>query len=169
MSEQEPTRAQEDSPQVEAEPTKFCRYCLEKIKSLAKVCHLCSRAQSPFINFLRNANLIISMTSIGLLAVAFLNFGLAREQLGRANDANSKAQEALAQSKEANLNAENALGEVLKARRDVLEVAQSVIEISAILPRTGGYGGGLTNEDMTILKKQLDFLRSKVGKSKQRP
>jgi hypothetical protein len=43
------------------------------------------------------------------------------------------------------------------------DVAQAVIEIAEILPRTGGYGGGLTDKDNAVLKKQLDFLRSKLN------
>jgi hypothetical protein len=50
-----------------------------------------------------------------------------------------------------------------KSRHDVFDVAQAVIEIAEILPRTGGYGGGLTDKDNAVLKKQLDFLRSKLN------
>jgi hypothetical protein len=53
-----------------------------------------------------------------------------------------------------------------KSRDDVFEVAQAVIEIAEILPRTGGYGGGLSDKDTAILKKQLDFLRNKLNEIK---
>jgi hypothetical protein len=53
-----------------------------------------------------------------------------------------------------------------KSRHDVFEVAQAVIEIAEILPRTGGFGGGLSDKDTAILKKQLDFLRSKLNEFK---
>jgi hypothetical protein len=41
------------------------------------------------------------------------------------------------------------------------------MEIAQILPRTGGFGGGLGEPDKEILKKNLDCLRNLPSKSKQ--
>ena len=89
----------------------------------------------------------------------------------RAETALQKAIVTETQAKEANAKAEGALNkagetqkQVLEARRDVLEVAQAVTEIAAILPRTGRFGGGLSDTDTALLKKNVDLLQNKIKK-----
>lgn len=137
---------------AEIRPLKRCRYCAQEIDPLAKVCHHCSRAQSRFFNFVNNSDLLASLISLGVLIVSIY-------QLSEATEASAKAKEALEKVTATEVR-------VSQARRDVLDIAQAVIEIAEILPRTGGYGGGLTEKDTELLKKQLDFLRTKLNRAK---
>ena len=121
---------------VESRP---CRYCLEEIKPLATVCRYCSKVQAgffKFLNYITVAEVLSFLISVGLLWFAVAQFRTANSQLVQASEVNSKAENALKKA----ISIET---QVLDARRDVLKVAECVIPIAEILPRTGGYGGGL--------------------------
>ncbi|MDZ4347824.1 MAG: hypothetical protein U1E51_35905, partial [Candidatus Binatia bacterium] len=110
---------------VKTATLKECRHCAEKIKPTAKVCHYCSRVQAGFFrfsNYLRLFEGISLLVSFGLLFVAFSN-------LSSASEASSKAEEALKRVIETERR-------VLQAQCDVFDLAQNVVEITEVIPRT---------------------------------
>lgn len=133
-----------------------------------------------FINYIRLGEVLSVVLSVSLLVFSVAQFRRADLQLTQAREANLKAKEALdkvtaaeIQVQKANSKAEASLtratateARVLEARRDVLTMTQCVIPIAEILPRTGIYSGGLAEPDNKLLKKNLDCLRSVLGKSK---
>lgn len=140
--------------------SRSCRYCFEEIKPLATVCRHCSKVQTgvfKFINYITVAEVLSVLISLGLLWFAIAQFSTANSQLVQASEANSKAETALKKA----IDIET---QVLDARRDVLKVAECVIPIAEILPRTGGFGGGLGEPDREILKKNLDCLKNVSSK-----
>ena len=131
------------------ESPKLCRYCFQEINALATVCHHCSKLQTGFFKFLNSitvAEVLSFLISLGLLWFSVAQFNTANSQLVQASEANSKAESALKKATAIET-------QVLDARRDVLKVAECVMEIAQILPRTGGFGGGLGEPDKEILKK----------------
>ena len=126
----------------------ICKYCDQEITHDAKVCHRCGRFKNKFLNWVDFRFSIANFISICLVIVAFWQLSIAREQATLATQANT--------------NAQVALKEVEKARADVIVISKSVLTIAEILPRTGGYGGGLTEADNAKVKKTLDNLKSKI-------
>lgn len=129
------------------EPLIQCRYCLEEIKPRAKVCRHCSRSQNKVFNVLRSSDVAAAIISFGVLIFTIL-------QASSANEANRKA--------------ENALQRVLQAECSVFDLAQSVIDIAEVIPRTDAgaafAGGSLSQEDRELLKKNTDAIRNKINK-----
>jgi len=121
---------------------RLCRHCFQEIHPRASICHHCSRVQAGFLrlsNVLRIGEVLSFFLSGGLLAVAFLNFFSTRDQL-------SKAEEALKRAK--------------ATEASVLEVADCIVPIAEILPRTGGFGGGLRESDQKTLQKNVNCLKN---------
>jgi hypothetical protein len=152
---------------VKTATLKECRHCAEKIKPTAKVCHYCSRVQAGFFrfsNYIRIFEGISLLVSVGLLTVAFLNLWSTQAQLTRASEASSKAEEALKRVIETERR-------VLQAQCDVFDLAQSVIEITEVIPRTDAgaafQGGSLSQQDRALLKKKADSLKSKIDNFKK--
>ena len=145
---------------VKTATLKECRHCAEKIKPTAKVCHYCSRVQAGFFrfsNYIRIFEGISLLVSFGLLFAAFSN-------LSSASEASSKAEEALKRVIETERR-------VLQAQCDVFDLAQSVIEITEVIPRTDAgaafQGGSLSQQDRALLKKKADSLKSKIDNFKK--
>ena len=137
--------SQRTLPVSEPEPMRpHCRYCDELISANARVCRHCARSQSRLINLLRHSDLI----SIGLFLIAIWQFTSAVEKRADAEVAFQKA-----------LSAETRISE---AKRDILDVSRAVLEIAEIIPRSTGYGSGLSDNDRANLKKHSDFLRLKL-------
>ena len=88
------------------------------------------------------------LISICLVSVAFRQLSLAREQATEAKQANERAQAALK--------------DIEKARADVLHISKSVLAVAEILPRTGGFGGGLLPADEAKIKKNSEYLKGKI-------
>lgn len=71
-----------------------CRYCLESINVKAKVCHHCNRHQSRIWENMGYSNTVLSIITIFLVILAFLQFSEARKDRIEANEALLKATEA---------------------------------------------------------------------------
>jgi hypothetical protein len=110
-----------------------CEYCRKEIPGGATVCHHCSHYRATFRNWVKISDVI-----------AILAIGFAAVQLFEAFQANTKAQEALRRANEVEC--------------AVLNLAQSVIAIAEVIPRTTAaaafQGGSLSQEDRTLLKTE---------------
>src|SRR5262249_1683451 len=123
-----------------------CGFCREEINPGAKVCRHCSRSQNRWINLLRSSDVIASAISVAVLIVTIW-------QLNEAKDTNVKAYQALEKASATET-------QVLEVYGAVLKVAECIIPIAEILPRTGGYGGCIGKPDKEILRKNLDCLKN---------
>lgn len=119
-----------------------CKYCKAVIHKDAKVCSTCGKHQNWF-----NENIAHS--------ISFLVFVLAVVQLVFATMERSKAEDAYKE-------AVNARNEITKAKEDIKatekklsEVGDAVVIIAEILPRSTGYGAGMTKEDKDLLNKNI--------------
>jgi hypothetical protein len=128
-----------------------CRHCREPINLNARICYHCGQHQSLWFNAFRFANTI----SVLLLIVSIFQLILASSERADATDALKKAQLALDKVTLAE-------GRALAAQKDVVDVAEAVIQIAGILPHATGYGAGLTDSTRAILKSQSSFLNKKL-------
>lgn len=127
--------------------TRACKYCKAAIHKDAKVCATCGKHQNWF-----NDNIAHS--------ISFLIFILAVVQLVFATMERSKAEDAYRE-------AVKSRNEITKAREDIKatekklsEVGDAVIVIAEILPRSTGYGAGLTNEDKICLNESITIIQN---------
>ncbi len=151
MSKRQSQPAPPDSPQ-----TRVCRHCQESININARICYHCGQHQSLWFNAFRFANTI----SVLLLIVSIFQLILASSERADATDANRKAQLALDKVTQAEHRA-------LAAEKDVVDVAEAVVQIAGILPHATGYGAGLTDSTRAILKQQSEFLNRKISEFKK--
>ncbi len=141
----------EEQSSLSANPEKsICRHCKLEIVAGAAVCSHCGHYQNRWLNFIEPSILI----SLCLLILSGL-------QLYSAN-----IQRQLAQA--ANSNAQAALLKVQETKKEILDVSEAVLNISEILPRTGGWGGGISNQDQKRLSQYSDLLKQKVEESRQK-
>jgi hypothetical protein len=158
---------------------KQCRHCSEEIKESARVCHHCSRVQTGFFRFsnvIRIAEGMALLVSLGLLAVAFLNWSSTQDQLTQAREARAQAEAASKRVELVELKVTAAFDniftmerQVLAARSDVLEIAQAMSEVAEILSHSGELaGGGLGETNKALLKRRLERLRDKLDESGSR-
>lgn len=149
---------------------KVCRYCAEEIKGSATVCRYCSRVQAGlfrFSNVIRIAEGMGILVSVGLLAVAFLNWSSTREQLSQATEASAKADTASKKVVAIEENVSLMQKAVLEARRDICNVANSLADIAEVIPRTNEGAafqtGQLPQKDRALLKDRIASLRKQCG------
>ena len=133
-----------------------CYYCEQSIGDRATVCYHCGRYQKRVRNAFQFTNLI----SIGLLLAALWQSCEATRDRSEASEANAKAQLALDKV----LISEQ---KALQAKQDVIEVGRAVIGIAEILPRSTGYGAGLTDVDRKKLEEYSILLKRKLKETEQ--
>ena len=129
------------------EITRSCKYCKSVIHKDAQVCATCGKNQIWYKENIAHS-------------ISFLIFILAVIQLVFATLERSKAEDAYKE-------AVNARNEIIKAKEDIKatekrlsKVGDAVVVIAEILPRSTGYGAGLTNEDKILLNKSITVIQN---------
>lgn len=131
---------------------KSCKYCKDEINSDASLCNHCGQSQSGFLYFINYFGLIPNLISVLLLIVAIIQTNLANEEQINAESANNNAQKALLKITEAEKR-------IKETKKDILIISKSIIKISEILPRSTGYGSGLSLSDEMILKENINVIK----------
>ena len=139
-----------------------CRYCIREIDPRASVCYHCSSPQSHWRNWLQAANVIsiaFLLLSIWQFIEAALPIQRPRKLLHKLGKPSVNAQTALSRAAELE-------SRVLEARREVVDLSESVAAIADYIPRAGAFGGlGPAAED---LKKEIKKLQERIKKHKTR-
>ena len=136
-------------------PLPTCRLCKKELEVGASVCPQCGKYQQ-FWGSLTDPTILLSFLSTIL---SFLLFGATLWQASEASQANTSAQQALVKV----VDSERA---ITQARKDIMAISESAIEITEILPRSTGYGAGLSRKDTERLRIQGEFLKRKLHEYK---
>lgn len=128
-----------------------CEYCQNSIPSNAKVCHYCGKYQNKLFNNIFSINAVTTIISLLLLVLAYFQY----------RDSNIEKQQSIEASRNAKLaleKVEQTEQRILLIRDDIVKTSQAFIEVAEILPRSTGYGAGLSDEDHQKLKMYSDSL-----------
>lgn len=128
-----------------------CKYCQSSIHSKAKVCHYCGKYQNKLFNNIFSINAVTTFISILLLALAYFQYRDSNIEKEKSIEASRNAKLALEKVKQTEQR-------ILLIRDDIVKTSQAFIEVAEILPRSTGYGAGLSDEDHQKLKKYSDSL-----------
>jgi hypothetical protein len=125
---------------------RLCKYCRSEIHRDAKVCAVCGKHQNWFKENVAHS-------------ISFLVFILAIAQLIFATLERNKAEDAY-------MEAMTARNEIVKAKKDIrltesklAEVGDAVVVIVDILPRSTGYGAGISDNDRFLLNKSIAVIK----------
>lgn len=124
------------------EITKACKYCKAAIHKDAQVCATCGKNQSWFKENIAHS-------------ISFLIFVLAVVQLVFATIERSKAEDAYKEAITAKNEISKAKDDIRDTEKKLSEVGDAVVVIAQILPRSTGYGAGMTKEDKDLLSKSI--------------
>lgn len=125
---------------------RLCKYCRSEIHRDAKVCAICGKYQSWFKENVAHS-------------ISFLVFILAVAQLIFASLERSKAEDAYKE-------AMTARNEIVKAKEDIrltesklADVGDAIVVIVDILPRSTGFGAGISDNDKFLLNKSIAVIK----------
>ena len=138
-----------------------CKYCCTQIHPEAKVCQYCGKYQKKIFNNIFSINALTTIISILLLVFSFLQYRDSNIEKGKSEEAANNANLALQKVKET----EN---RILLIKNDIVKTSQAFIEIAEILPRSTGYGAGLSKEDHQKLKAYSDSLNILISRLKNK-
>jgi hypothetical protein len=136
-----------------------CFYCQQLIPIKAKVCHHCNKYQSRIFNNVLSINAVTTLISLVFLAIAFFQYLDSRTEKENSIEAAKNANYALQQVQKVEQR-------VLVIREDILKTSEAFIEMAEVLPRSTGFGLGLSEEDRKKLNTHSDSLKSLIKKLK---
>jgi hypothetical protein len=136
-----------------------CKYCCSPIHTEAKVCQYCGKYQKKLFNNIFSINATTTIISLLLLVLSFFQYRDANIEKGKSIEAANNANLALHKVTET----EN---RILLIKNDIIKTSQAFIEIAEILPRSTGYGAGLSKEDHQKLNTYSDSLNVLISRLK---
>lgn len=129
------------------EITRACKYCKAAIHKDAIVCATCGKYQNLFKENIAHS-------------ISFLIFILAVVQLVFATMERSKAEDAYKEAITAKNEISKTNEDIKATEKKLSEVGDAVVVIAQILPRSTGYGAGMTKEDKILLNKSITVIQN---------